>query len=126
MYSIRSALLASVVATCNLACASPALAQGYGSSWNRSDDERDQSWYSQQVAEDLPSPRQLIFHKAQARAAQRNARMTSMAWYGMSNARPTAAPTPFMTLYSPVWQQPGGRPFAWYTANWPTYAYITR
>jgi hypothetical protein len=58
---------------------------------------------------------------AQARAQQRQLRMASMAWYGMSNARPTATPTPFCSVYSPVWQMPGGRPYAWYNFNRPTY-----
>jgi hypothetical protein len=58
---------------------------------------------------------------AQARAQQRQLRLATMAWYGMSNSRPTASPTPFDSLYSPVWQAPGGRPFAWYPLQRPTY-----
>ena len=75
--------------------------------------ERDQTWYRRQDESYRTDTRAIIQQKAQVRAAQRTARIASMNWYGMSNSRPTAAPTPFMTLYSPVWQQPGGRPFAW-------------
>jgi hypothetical protein len=60
-----------------------------------------------------PNPKAIIHQKAQARALQRISRMTAMRWYGMSNERPTASPTPFSGLYSPVWQMPGGRPYAW-------------
>jgi hypothetical protein len=68
-----------------------------------------------------PNPRAIIHQNAQTRAQQRQLRMASMAWYGLSNSRPTASPTPFTTLYSPVWQMPGGRPYAWYSTSRPTY-----
>jgi hypothetical protein len=58
---------------------------------------------------------------AQTRGQQRQLRLASMAWYGMSNSRPTASPTPFASMYSPAWQMPGGRPFAWSSFNRPTY-----
>jgi hypothetical protein len=93
-------------------------AQGFDDNPAR-DAERDQTWY-QAPTNYQPDTRAIIHQKAQTRAAQRDARMASLQWYGMSNARPTAAPTPFTSLYSPVWQQPGGRPFAWNTSNWPT------
>jgi hypothetical protein len=69
-----------------------------------------------------PNVRAIIHEKAIARSNQRQARLAAMSWYGMYNARPTAAPTPFTSLYSPVWQQPGGRPFAWYASR-PTYVF---
>jgi hypothetical protein len=84
------------------------------------DAERDQTWYRQPSGSLQSDARAIIQQKAQVRAAQRDARLASMSWYGMYNSRPTAAPTPFTSLYSPVWQQPGGRPFAWNTACWPT------
>src|SRR5262245_14436272 len=84
------------------------------------DSERDQTWYRHQETSYQSDVRAIIQQKAQVRSAQRTARIASLNWYGMSNSRPTAAPTPFMTLYSPVWQQPGGRPFAWNSTFWPT------
>jgi hypothetical protein len=60
-----------------------------------------------------PTPLEIIQYKAQVRAQQRMTRMASMEWYGMSASRPRAAATPFTGMYSPVWQMPGGRPFAW-------------
>jgi hypothetical protein len=83
----------------------------------------DSSYYQQSTYQ--PSPRAIIHQKAFARSSQRDARLASLNWYGMYNGRPTAAPTPFTSLYSPVWQVPGGRPFAWYptwrTVYVPTY-----
>jgi hypothetical protein len=83
----------------------------------------DSSYYQQSNYQ--PNPRAIIHQKALARSSQRDARLASLNWYGMYNARPTAAPTPFTSLYSPVWQVPGGRPFAWYptwrTVYVPTY-----
>jgi len=81
-----------------------------------------QSWYDyDQPSEYQPNPTAIIQQKAMNRAAQRQARIASMQWYGMSNARPTAAATPFCSMYSPAWQMPGGRPFAWYTSGRPVY-----
>src|ERR1700752_330430 len=77
--------------------------------------ERDQTWYRQPESSYRQDTRAIIQQKAQVRAAQRTARIASMNWYGMSNSRPTAASPPFTSMYSPVWQQPGGRPFAWNT-----------
>jgi len=57
--------------------------------------------------------------KAMARGSQRMARLESMRWYGMSGSRPTATPMPWSTMYSPAWQMPGGRPFAWYLTHRP-------
>ena len=84
---------------------------------------QDQTGYYQPLPNYQPNPRQIVHQKAMARAQQRAYRMASMSWYGMSNLRPTASPTPFTTLYSPVWQMPGGRPFAWYTTGRPTYIF---
>lgn len=73
-----------------------------------------ESWSYEQNYPERPDPRAIIQQKAMIRAQQRMDRMAAMQWYGMSNARPTASATPFMGMYSPAWQVPGGRPFAWY------------
>lgn len=57
--------------------------------------------------------------KAMQRGAQRMARLEAMRWYGFSASRPTAAAQPWTTMYSPAWQMPGGRPFAWYVSHRP-------
>ena len=80
------------------------------------------SWYRS------PAPRAekqtLAQEKAIARGQQRMARLDAMRWYGFSNSRPTAAAMPYTTMYSPAWQQPGGRPFAWYNNSRPIVIYV--
>jgi hypothetical protein len=66
----------------------------------------------------------LAQQKAQARGEQRMARLEAMKWYGFSNSRPTATAMPWTTMYSPAWQQPGGRPFAWYVSSRPVLIFL--
>ncbi len=75
------------------------------------------------VREKTPTPT-LAQQKAAARAEQRMGRLAAMRWYGFSGSRPTASGLPWTTMYSPAWQQPGGRPFAWYTSYRPTVIYL--
>ena len=72
-----------------------------------------------------PRPEKMTIskEKAIARGQQRMARLEAMRWYGFSNSRPTAAAMPYTTMYSPAWQQPGGRPFAWYSSSRPVTIY---
>jgi hypothetical protein len=72
-----------------------------------------------------PQPLSLAREKAVQRGQQRMARLEAMRWYGFSNSRPTAAAIPFTTMYSPAWQMPGGRPFAWYTSSRPIVIYAS-
>jgi hypothetical protein len=118
-------MLALVVAAC---LAAPAPILGEEQELLQSEDtavERDDSWYREQPAY-KPDTRAIIIQKAQIRAEQRQERMASLAWYGMSNSRPTGAPTPFTSRYSPVWEMPGGRPFAWYPYARPGYVMYWR
>ena len=79
------------------------------------------SWYRS------PAPRAeaptVARQKAMQRGQERMSRLQAMKWYGFSNSRPTAATLPFTSMYSPAWQQPGGRPFAWYTSSRPVIIY---
>ncbi len=88
--------------------------------------ERDDSIYRDAPPAYSPDTRALIIQKAQVRAEQRQARIASMSWYGMSNSRPTGAPTPFTSRYGPAWEMPGGRPFAWYPYARPGYVMYWR
>ncbi|MCC7474897.1 MAG: hypothetical protein IT425_05845 [Pirellulales bacterium] len=88
-------------------------------------ESRDESWYREQETR-KPTPTEIVQHKAMIRAEQRMARMASMSWYGMSNSRPTGAPTPFTSRYSPVWEMPGGRPYSWYPYARPGYVMYWR
>jgi hypothetical protein len=89
------------------------------------DENRETTYYPQPTYR--PEPRFIIHEKAQARAYQRQARLASMSWYGISSSRPTTATTPFMSRYGSVWEMPGGRPYSWYpTYGWPAYSYYVR
>lgn len=89
---------------------------------------RDDSWYynpQQDATTPAPARRTIAQERAIARGNQRSARMASMAWYGMYNGRPTAAPIPFCTpLYGPAWQSPYGAGFSWRMGQ-PTYIVTT-
>ena len=65
-------------------------------------------------------PKQAVRRKAEARSASRDARISAMKWYGMSNARPQANPVPFMGTYSPAWIGNGGDRYDWYGIRWPS------
>ncbi len=87
--------------------------------------ERDTTYYQQPSYR--PNTAAIIHEKAQARAYQRQARLASMSWYGMSNSRPQASPTPFTSRYSPTWEMPGGRPYSWYPSyRWPGYVHYVQ
>lgn len=76
------------------------------------------AWFYRQAPE-KSTTYTLSQQKAQMRGAQRMARLEAMRWYGFSNSRPTASAIPWTTMYSPAWQAPGGRPFAWHTSSRP-------
>ena len=110
-------VLALTLGICFAACA-PINAQDF-SSLTTDIEERESSYYSQPTYR--PNSLAIIHEKAQARAYQRQARLASMNWYGMSNSRPQAASTPFTSRYSPTWEMPGGKPYSWYpTYRWPS------
>lgn len=114
---LKSSLQGVFAALLLTTCAAIAAAQQPASKTPANPARDESSYYVQPNYQ--PSPRAIIHQKAFARSAQRDARLASLNWYGMYNARPTAASTPFTSLYSPVWQMPGGRPYAWYP-TWRT------
>lgn len=86
---------------------------------------QEQSWLREQQS-GKPTPAEIVQQKAQIRAQQRMDRMAAMSWYGISNSRPTGGTTPFMGRYAPMWEMPGGRPFAWYPYSRPGYVMTWR
>lgn len=58
-------------------------------------------------------PRNAVRKNAEARAAQRRNRVAALNWFGFSNSRPQASPTPFMGSYSPTWVSNSWDPYAW-------------
>jgi hypothetical protein len=76
-------------------------------------------WFYKQQLERYDNPKTAVRRNAEFQHQQRMARLETLKWYGFSNSRPTASPTPFMTMYSPAWQSNWGRPFAWNTSGRP-------
>jgi len=64
-------------------------------------------------------PKQAVRRKAEMKAAQRRARLAAMEWFGYSNQRPQASPTPFMGTYSPVWTGNSWDPYRWVGVGQP-------
>jgi len=65
----------------------------------------------------LDDPKQAVRRKAELKTAQRNQRLASQKWFGVSNARPMASAQPFMDLYSPRWIGNGYNAFDWVGAQ---------
>ncbi|MEQ8849811.1 hypothetical protein [Botrimarina sp.] len=64
------------------------------------------------------TPTEIIQQKAQANAAQRQARIASREWYGYSQARPIASPIPYTGRYGAHYEgHVLGRPTALYAAR---------
>jgi len=82
-----------------------------------SDESREQSWNREQKSATKVDARAMVQQKAELRAEQRNSRLASSAWYGISNSRPSGSATPFTARYGPVWEMPGGKPYSWYPPN---------
>ena len=87
----------------------------------QAEEPKEQSWYREQQQPAKPDPKVIVQQKAAFRAEQRMSRMASMEWYGMSNSRPQACPTPLTSRYSPAWEEPGGSPYSWFPYSRPGY-----
>ncbi len=92
---------------------------------NAEEETREQSWNREHRDDNKQDARALVQKKAQARAEQRNDRLASSAWYGISNSRPSGSATPFTSRYGSRWEMPGGRPYSWYPAyTRPNYVFM--
>jgi len=70
-------------------------------------------WFYMQQLQRHDDPKQAVRRKAEFRAEQRQKRMAAMKWFGQSNQRPQASPTPFYGTYSPYWAGNGADPYQW-------------
>ena len=70
-------------------------------------------WFYQQELKRREDPRVAVRAKAEHRAWHRQRRIAAMQWFGMSNSRPTANPTPLLGTYSPTWVASPHSPFQW-------------
>jgi hypothetical protein len=93
--------------------AAPCFAKGTPMNTDTEEESHEQSWNREQKSSQKQEARALVLQKAEARAEQRNDRLASSAWYGISNSRPSGNSTPFMSRYGSSWEMPGGRPYSW-------------
>lgn len=70
-------------------------------------------WFYQEEMRRREDPRVAVREKAEFRAAQRQRRIAAMKWFGLSNSRPVANPTPFTSQYSPGWVSNTHSPYQW-------------
>jgi hypothetical protein len=76
-------------------------------------------WIYLQELKRYDDPQQAVRRKAEQRAADRQARLAAMRWYGFSNARPQASACPWMGTYSPVWSGNSWDPYQYLGIGWP-------
>ncbi len=60
-------------------------------------------WFYEQALRQYQDPKTVVRQKAEFRVAERQRRLTSMKWYGMSNARPRLGTDPVHGDFAPVW-----------------------
>jgi hypothetical protein len=70
-------------------------------------------WFYQQDMENFMDPKMALRRRAEFTSWQRKMRIATRKWYGLSNARPSAAHTPFTYYYSPYWAGNSGHPLVW-------------
>src|SRR4051794_32857609 len=74
-------------------------------------------WFYEQMLRRYENPQAAVRANAEADAAARKARIATRQWYGMSNARPTANVSPYISTYSPTWVGNGAAPAHWVPAT---------
>jgi hypothetical protein len=60
-------------------------------------------WFYEQERGRYDDPKMAVRRRAEVRAQQRQDRIASSEWYGMSNSRPVANLTPWFSSYSAYW-----------------------
>jgi hypothetical protein len=74
-------------------------------------------WFYDQAMRRRSDPHVLVQEKAGYDAAQRQRRLATQRWFGVSNARPSANVTPLMGAYSPTWVSNTANPMQWSGQN---------
>jgi hypothetical protein len=81
-------------------------------------------WFYDQAMRQYKDPKAVLRARAEYRTDQRQRRLESMRWFGMSNSRPRACSDPFHSDYSPGWvANPGYYPWRWNGVG-PTGVYV--
>ena len=75
--------------------------------------QSEEMWFYLQELRRYDDPQVAIRHKAQQKASQRRHRLAAQKWFGWSQSRPTASPTPRTGVNSPNWVGNGSDPYQW-------------
>jgi hypothetical protein len=70
-------------------------------------------WFYEQDRQSYEDSKAAVRRKAEFRSIQRQHRLESRKLYGLSNARPTASPTPLTSSYAPAWTSNTADPYRW-------------
>jgi hypothetical protein len=71
-------------------------------------------WFYEQAVRQYQDPKMAVRAQAELRARQRQYRLESMKWFGLSNSRPRVSSDPFNGDYAPSWvANPGYYPMRW-------------
>jgi hypothetical protein len=76
-------------------------------------------WFYDQERKRHDDPRMAIRRRAEIRTQQREDRLASARWYGISNSRPVVSGTPWMGGYSSYWGSNTFDPMRWRAAPAP-------
>lgn len=79
-------------------------------------------WFYLQEMKRRDDPREAIRRRAEIKSAQRQQRLAAQKWFGWSQGRPSASPTPAMGVYSPTWVGNGVSPYEWVGYGYSTTA----
>ena len=74
-------------------------------------------WLYEQERSRYEDPKGAVRRQAEYRSTQRQMRLASSRWFGISNARPMASPVPYYGSYSPMWVGNTADPYQWNTVG---------
>lgn|GEM_PF-706722 len=78
-------------------------------------------WFYEQALRQYQDPKTAVRQKAEFRVAERQRRLTSLKWYGISNARPRVGTDPVHGDFAPVWTSGNHyHPYRWSPSGYGT------
>lgn len=116
LFAVASLMLASIADAQDKSKSAPSLRRDASTS-NGATNQTPEMWFYEQERSRWEDPKEAVRRKAEFRSAQRGNRIASSHWYGMSNSRPAANPTPLFGTYSPTWVSNSFDPNRWTTAR---------
>ncbi len=82
-------------------------------------------WFYLQELRRQDDPQVIIRKKSEKKGEQRRSRLAAMKWFGWSQSRPTANPTPWNGVHAPHWVGNGADPSMWIGSGYITTAVRT-